>query len=151
MKCSHCGKNDASCHYSMSVNGRRTELWLCGECAEELGIHRELYRDFGSMFSDFFNGGNLFGSMFDDDFGLLTSVMPRMEILLDGCSAGTQAPPETETKPAAASPSRDEDTAFSRRRELNRLRREMRHAAATENFEEAAKLRDRIRALEAEK
>ena len=37
MICQHCQKRQASIHISRSINGRRSELHLCNECAHALG------------------------------------------------------------------------------------------------------------------
>ena len=33
MKCTNCGKNNASYHYRYNINGTVTEAHLCPECA----------------------------------------------------------------------------------------------------------------------
>ncbi len=54
MKCQNCGKKEANTHFRQNVNGQTTELWLCSDCAEQLGI--------GGMFSSFGSFGS-FGSL----------------------------------------------------------------------------------------
>ncbi|MDI6601256.1 MAG: UvrB/UvrC motif-containing protein [Thermoanaerobacteraceae bacterium] len=37
MLCERCGKNPATVHYTQIVNGVKSELHLCSECAREIG------------------------------------------------------------------------------------------------------------------
>ncbi len=41
MKCTNCGKNNASFHYRSIINGNVTEYHLCPECAARLSHERE--------------------------------------------------------------------------------------------------------------
>ncbi len=71
MLCQNCGKSDATTHIKQIVNGERTELHLCSDCAEHLG--------YGNLFSGFgFNMGNMF-SNFLSDFPL--SIAPSGKTL----------------------------------------------------------------------
>lgn len=54
MKCSHCNHNEANTHYKRIVNGVKEEMYLCEECARELGI-----MDFEPFSMDSFFGGLL--------------------------------------------------------------------------------------------
>ena len=59
MLCQNCGKNDATTHIKKIVNGDRTEMHLCANCAEHFG--------YGDLFSDFgFNMGNMFANFLSD-------------------------------------------------------------------------------------
>ena len=150
MKCDKCGMHEANCHYTMRINGKTTERHLCSQCAGEMGIEQDVFGDFRNMFDDMFGG--FFGSRALDPWSELNAGMPRMtmpklEILLDGCGPreiGQKAETETETEKA----SDGTDPEMSRKRELNVLRRQMKRAAAEEDFETAAKIRDQIRDLE---
>ena len=76
-------------------------------------------------------------NLFDDFF----SDMPAL-------SSGRS----TEEKPAQEKLlDKEEQSRFSRMRQLNALRMEMKKAARQEDFERAAQLRDQIKALEAER
>ena len=149
MKCDKCGMHEANCHYTMRINGKTTERHLCSRCAGEMGIEQDVFGDFRNLFDDMFGG--FFGGRALDPWSELTAGMPRMtmpklEILLDGCggeSAGTKtAERRDETEHSGTDPE------MSRKRELNVLRRQMKRAAAEEDFETAAKIRDQIRELE---
>jgi protein arginine kinase activator len=58
MKCNNCHQNDANTHIKRVINGKKEEMYLCEECAKELGV----MEDFTSGFSmdSFF--GNLLGA-----------------------------------------------------------------------------------------
>ena len=63
MKCQNCGVRDASVRYSQNINGRKAEVCLCSECANELGILNNLSSgfDFGfEKFNNMFSNKNLF-------------------------------------------------------------------------------------------
>lgn len=42
MKCENCGKNEVTFIYQSNVNGQVTEKHLCSECAEKLGLTRQV-------------------------------------------------------------------------------------------------------------
>lgn len=65
MKCSKCGR-EATTHLRQNINGKVTEVWLCGECAEEMGV--------GGMFSGF-GGFGSFGSFGLGGFGGMESLL----------------------------------------------------------------------------
>lgn len=61
MKCSNCKQNDATVKYLQIINGEKTELFLCENCAEEFGIDNldiTIPMDFSSFISDFFDNFN---------------------------------------------------------------------------------------------
>ena len=62
MICQHCKERKANTHIKRNINGRVSELYLCYECAQELGVNDELKMpSIGDMFADAFLG-NLLGS-----------------------------------------------------------------------------------------
>lgn len=59
MLCQNCGKNEATTHIKQNVNGKRTEYHLCSACAEQMG--------YGDIFSDFsFGMDNMLSNFFSD-------------------------------------------------------------------------------------
>lgn len=165
MKCTNCGKNNAVSHYRYEVNGKITEAHLCADCARELQPEREFAARsrelFGDMFShgflasplmggrqsqglmesvfgrdpfeDFFGGG-----FFDSPFALLGT--PRIEISFPEAERAPAKPGDGETLQV--------DPELSRQREMNAIREQMRAAAESEDYEKAARLRDKLRELE---
>lgn len=61
MKCNHCGKNEANTHYKKIINGKKEEMYLCDECAKELGVMDEFSFEPFSM--DSILGDSFFGNL----------------------------------------------------------------------------------------
>lgn len=145
MKCQNCGKNEATFYYRSSINGRVMESHLCPECARQLGLVQDMRRPMMSSLWD------------DDDF--FTRPFRMLEPLLGGFGSRllTEFPEPVdvtqEARRTAAEPQDDslvqgdEREQLSRRRQRNALETQLRHAVETENFEEAARLRDQLRSL----
>ena len=141
MKC----QNEATFYYKSNINGRVMESHLCPECARQLGLVQDMRRPMMSSFWD------------DDDF--FTRPFRMLEPLLGGFGSRllTEFPEPVdvtqEARRTAAEPQDDslvqgdEREQLSRRRQRNALETQLRHAVETENFEEAARLRDQLRSL----
>jgi len=149
MKCQKCGKNEVNFHYSSNVNGCVTETHLCSDCAIESGY------DIDKMFD--LDIGNVFNSMLtarNDISGFIPIAIP----MINTSSMFPFTIPERRNLTAQNEPCNcgcgqnvlrntnvEVDELMSQRRELNA---QMRAAVAKEEFETAAQLRDKIRALE---
>ena len=145
MKCQNCGKNEATFYYKSNINGRVMESHLCPECARQLGLVQDMRRPMMSSFWD------------DDDF--FTRPFRMLEPLLGGFGSRllTEFPEPVDVtqqaRRAAEEPREDnlvqgdEREKLRRQRPRNALETPLRHAVETENFEEAAKLRDQLRSL----
>lgn len=59
MKCQHCNEREATTFIKKNINGKKTEMHLCNECAAELGVMEEFSAE--SFFADTFLG-NLLGA-----------------------------------------------------------------------------------------
>ena len=143
MKCQHCGMNDATFYYRSNVNGRVTEQHLCADCASRLGYQQAM----PTM------------DLFDDDF--FTRPFRMFEPLFGGLGTRllTEFPEPVdvtrEARTAAAEPEKDEpglvdgaeQERLQRQRQRNALEAQMKTAIETENFEEAARLRDELKKL----
>lgn len=164
MKCEHCGKNEATFYYRSNINGNVTEVHLCPACAEALGymqaVHTAPRRMMGSLlgnefFRDFFspsfglpNMGSWFGEdLFDDFFRDIPAlgVSPVEETKEQQDAKPT---PKAETQTDEKSSDDEPQNKFSRMRQRNALRMEMKQAIRQENFERAAELRDQLKAME---
>ena len=145
MKCQNCGKNEATFYYKSNINGRVMESHLCPECARQLGLVQDMCRTMMSSFWD------------DDDF--FTRPFRMLEPLLGGFGSPllTEFPEPVDVTQQARRTAEeprednlvqgDEREKLSRQRQRNALETQLRHAVETENFEEAAKLRDQLRSL----
>lgn len=75
MKCVNCGRNDANIKYTRIINGKKTEMILCEECAKAEGIDDLDFNmpiDFSNFISDFF----------EDDF-----MLPSFQLMKEqNCS-----------------------------------------------------------------
>ena len=194
MKCNKCS-NEATTHIRQSINGEVTELWLCSECAEKMGV--------GGMFSGFGGFGSF--SSFDSLFGGFDSLLgsflgsPSVKTLpaqtrcsvcgssfsdiaergKAGCANcydtfASQLRPTIErihgrashagklpgkAAPAAGEKAGEKKSVFGGRAKndeakrpaedtLGSLKAELQKAIAAEEYEKAAELRDKIRAME---
>lgn len=168
MMCQRCGIRPATVHKVRIENGVKTELHLCEPCARETGELQMTEMPFGATFEE------LMKSFFDLPFmekgpgqeapvrtatrcpncGLVWSDFKRLGQL--GCSQCYDTF-ERELRPVLKrlhgatehTGKRPREHGESvRRRELARLREELQEAIASEQYERAAQIRDRIRELE---
>ena len=158
MKCTNCGKNEVNFYYESNINGKVTRQQLCSECAQKLGFGtgsffnnaQSVFDNMLSGFSDFFGTRRRsfpgFGS-----FAMPTMLMP--DLLMPGIDVNEQQNSTgTNTCPNCGCQTTQEnnasDTEMNKRRQINMLRAQMQDAIASENFEQAAQLRDKIHELE---
>jgi len=179
MKCENCGKNEVAFVYESNINGQVTEKHLCAECAEKLGYTQRFLAHQQQMMQgmqNFFSGG--FGSLLDGFFSPASPALPGSgwfgEDLFDDFFSDMPAlgaasaesgeaqeeqpeePRNAQEQPAQGAAHREipisgeEQSRFTRLRQRNALRLELKKAVHEENFERAAELRDQLRALEQE-
>ena len=146
MRCDRCGKNEATFYYKSNINGKVTQVHLCPQCAEELG-YTDSFRSAGMT-------GGLFGDFFSRPFGMqepyfsglgsrmLTEFPEPVDVL---GQARESTPAQEDTGDLLP---RDEQDALTRQRKRNALQTQLNLAVQEERFEEAAKLRDELKALE---
>lgn len=164
MKCENCNQNEATFFYEENVNGVKKSMRLCAECAAKMQHVEQFQAPFAGFGSSLLNG--LFGHA-----GAATEPAKSCP----GCKAtfrdlqksGKAFCPrcyETfreELKPSLRSlhggslthvgrAPADRRAKKEKRDRLDTLKKELAEAIRTEQFEEAAKLRDQIRALEKE-
>lgn len=145
MRCEHCGRNEATFHYQSTVNGRSEEAHLCAECAAELGYTQ----GFGGM-------DDVFDHAFDSVFSFLPSMFggfgdfftePRLTLAARRTLQLQPAPDEPyyETESLL-----DEAEGRELRRECERnsLETRLREAVESEDYEQAARLRDELKSLD---
>ena len=146
MRCDRCGKNEATFYYKSNINGKVTQVHLCPQCAEELG-YTDSFRSAGmtgGLFGVFFS--RLFGMLepFFNGFGsrMLTEFPEPVDVLGQARESTPAAEEQGDLLP------RDEQDALTKQRKRNALQTQLNLAVEEERFEEAAKLRDELKALE---
>lgn len=139
MKCERCGKNEATFYFKSNINGNVTEQHLCGDCARKLGYTEQL-RPRSLFDDDFFTRPfRLFEPLFAPMSARLLTEFPEPT-----CEEASSPVAVEERAPAV----QEEQEKWQRERERNALQAQLKNAIAEENFEEAARLRDAIRALQ---
>ena len=146
MRCDRCGKNEATFYYKSNINGKVTQVHLCPQCAEELG-YTDSFRSAGMT-------GGLFGDLFSRPFGMLepffsglgSRMLTEFPEPVDVLGQARESTPAQEDTGDLLP--RDEQDALTRQRKRNALQTQLNLAGQEERFEEAAKLRDELKALE---
>ena len=165
MLCGNCNKNEATTHVKRIVNGEAMEYHLCSDCVRELG-YTDIFSPFSYFsLSDFF--GDFIGEGIHRRLGEKAKRCPKCgsafsDILREnklGCSQcyrtfADRLAPSIERihgktghcgkmievfASGATEPTREE--------RLETLRARLRQAVSEEKYEEAASLRDEIKAL----
>lgn len=159
MLCNECGKNDANVHVTHIINGKKTESHLCEECAKKnqsfINSNFSMENLFSAMLNNAFNattylpskGCTKCGMTYDEfrntgKFGcsecidtFKTKLMPVVKNI-QGYDAHTGKIP----KRAGGS--------YKIKKDIERLKVQLKSAIVNEEYEEAAKLRDKIREIE---
>lgn len=146
MRCDRCGKNEATFYYKSNINGKVTQIHLCPQCAEELG-YTDSFRSAGMT-------GGLFGDFFSRPFGMLepffngfgSRMLTEFPEPVDVLGQARESVPAPEERSDLLP--KDEQDALTKQRKRNALQTQLNLAVEAERFEEAAKLRDELRALE---
>ena len=165
MLCQNCGKSEANTHIKQIINGEMAESHLCSECAAHLG-YNDMFSGFGLNLGELFGGflgdmiptlapGNVArcekcGSSFDDIVRngkvgcaecyrtFYDKLLPSIQRLhgkikhSGKTSKGVDTGEKIETK----------------EEKIEKLKIAMNVAVAAQEFENAAKIRDEIKALE---
>ena len=144
MKCEHCGKNEATFFYKISVNGHVTQVHLCQDCARAMGYTSSLRRSMRPM--------SLFG---DDDF--FSRPFSMLEPFLEGFGTRMLTEFPEPGRPEAVEVQVPEESAglvdkaqqdsLRSQRQRNALEQQLKTAVESENYEEAARIRDQLRSL----
>ncbi len=160
MLCENCGKREATTHIKRLENGEAIECHLCSECARSLG-YDDIFGDFGlgELFSNFFGDSSMrlaekvdrcekCGSSWGDIVRtgrvgcadcyrrFYDKLLPSIERIHGRVNHSGRAPVNTKKKKEP-----------SREKVIEKLNFEMENAVKEQNFEEAAKIRDRIKLL----
>lgn len=163
MLCDICHKNMATVHLTEIIDNQITELHLCEECARQKGAQMEQHFGLADLLAGLADLGQQFevrgktetkcpncGLTYQDfrRLGRLgcsecyTTFKDSLAVLLKRIHGSTQ---HLGRMPAKAVPP------VQKKSEIDALRAKLQKAIEMEEFEEAARLRDKIRALEAKK
>jgi len=164
MQCESCQKNTATIHLTEIVDGHRTEMHLCEYCASEQGIVVKSNIPINELLSsllasqpaedelaslgekeavcphcgftlDQFRKENVFGCPQDYDI-FEKALLPLIKKAHDGKTVHCGKVPSRTPKDK------------KKQMELTNLRQQLQSAVQTEDYEQAAKLRDKINRVE---
>lgn len=155
MKCQNCGKNQVNVRYMQVINGKKTELNLCEDCANEMNLGMNFNFDFENEIEDFFDdfmepamfnipsfiGGNsLMRSLHKlNSMPVLDNSYKNFPNDLDETLSKIQK------KSALSFKKKNEKKQVS---EVDKLKNELQECIKKEEYEKAAVLRDKIKKLE---
>lgn len=171
MICDLCSKNDATVHLSEVINDQTRELHLCEACAREKGA--EAAGLFAASGEQLLGGGlaELLGGL--ADLTKLSGGATAAQLVCPQCGLTYEGFRKTgrlgcgkcyetfhrvllpllkrihgSTQYTGRVPPAQKVKEADLKEELSRLKEQLKAAVAAESFEEAARLRDRIRAME---
>lgn len=172
MLCQNCGKNEANFKYTQIINGVKKELTLCSECARKLGVDSiDIPINFTSFLGDFFNDyaeSSLLPSFSTNDVKCKTCNMTYNDFIntgMFGCSDcydvfsnpidsllknlhGTSKHIGRGIKNAKVAQIEKEHKVEPIKNEKDELQKQLDKAIKEERYEDAAKLRDKIKEIE---
>ena len=173
MKCQNCGKNEVTFHYTQVINGVKKEMNLCDNCARELGLKDMSFNmpiNFSNFFGDFFNDYN--DSLLPSFIGTQTLECKKCGTTFDdfvnsgefGCSSCYDifedriTPILKNLQGASRHTGRgyrkivsNNENEENEQDKLGKLQKDLQKAIKEERYEDAAKIRDEIKAQETEK
>ncbi len=168
MMCTNCGQAPASFFFTQNLNGRESSVALCANCAKKagfgsLGMTSPLFGSFLSPKDTLRvcrDGGKrcpLCGQTFDDILAMGKVGCPKCYDAFRGELRSTIRSIHGTAKHVGMTPASDAEEktdapkeSVSPKAEEEMLRDELDAAVKAENYEHAAELRDRIRALKGE-
>jgi len=169
MLCDICHKSNASVHLTEIIDNQITELHLCEECARQKGTQMEQHFGLADLLAGLADLGQQFettgkaetkcsncGLSYQDfrRVGRLgcsecySAFKDSLGVLLKRIHGSTE---HLGRRPSASTVSRKLKSKAPKKSQLDTLREKLQKAITQEAFEEAAALRDKIRALEMKK
>jgi len=174
MLCQNCSKAQATTHIKRIINGETTEQHLCASCAKRLGLDG-FFDDFSlsipNIFAGFFGDTapmlagrqsercSACGSSFEEIVrtGMVgcadcyqtfyDRLLPSIQRIHGRARHAGKTPPQTVLKEQAQAEQPKQPTREDR---IAALEQQMQQAVESQNFEQAAVLRDNIKALREE-
>lgn len=155
MKCQNCGKNQVNVRYMQVINGKKTELNLCEDCANEMNLGMNFNFGFENEIEDFFDDF-MEPAMFNipsiiGENSLLRSLRKLNSIpVLDNSYKNfpndlDETLSKIQKKSALSFKKKNEKKQVS---EVDKLKSELQECIKNEEYEKAAVLRDKIKKLE---
>ena len=143
MKCQNCNTRQATVHYKETINGATREMNLCEECAAKL----QGESGFMPFFSEFFAPQEIVGRVCPT-CGADEGYYNRHNRF--SCPDCYNAFPSSTDRllKQIHNTTRHKVDLPKANSELAKLREELENAISTEHYEEAAKIRDKIKSLE---
>ncbi len=165
MLCSHCNKREATFHYKTVSNGKASEMHLCSECAHELGFAEK----YSELFGDNMNVNSILNQFFalsgkkpvqdsmlkcpecGMDFATFNSTGLMgcgncYDVFADAVETMMQRTQGATSHNGKISGPDSEE--IIKQNKLEGLKESLKKAILEEKYEDAAKLRDEIRAME---
>lgn len=147
MRCGKCGNNEAVFFYSADINGAKSQGCLCADCARSEGLTDMGFGSFGGIFSDFPAPEQALLRSFGSFGAPMRSIMAPSAVDAMAERFFRVIPPVGETETESRIPA-DAGEDIRRRRETGALREQLSAAVQAEDYEKAAELRDKLRAME---
>ncbi|MBI2871099.1 MAG: UvrB/UvrC motif-containing protein [Candidatus Omnitrophica bacterium] len=159
MVCENCGKKQATVHLTEIINGKMSELHLCDTCAQEKGASMKQHFSLADLLAGLTDVG-MAGATSQEtpvcpNCGLSYADFKKVGRL--GCSECYEAFRESlapllkrihgSTRHVGRMPERSGKTT-EKGNQFQDLAKRLEHAIATEEYEEAARLRDEMRKME---
>lgn len=165
MLCTHCNKKEATIHCKTVKNGIANEMHLCSDCAQEMGIggkYADLFGDgfdFNSILNQVFSmtdkkisgSGQLKCESCGTDFGKFNSTGllgcdKCYDVFADAVETMLQKTQGATVHNGKISGPDSEK--MQKENQVRDLKSQLQKAILEEKYEEAADLRDRIKAIE---
>ena len=168
MLCENCKKNNATTYFKRNINGNIQEVYLCSECAAKLdigGMSSSVFDFFmpsqfriraereqkkcgcGTTFYDISKNGKMgCPDCYETFKNEISSILKK----INGAKTHTGRGPER-LKHGKVEAKKTEKVEINEVDTETKLRKQLEEAIKCENFEEAAKIRDQIKALKEEK
>ncbi len=160
MLCQRCHKRNASVHIKQVINGKITEADLCSECSSKENLGSFFSTKTSDLFSGFFSDSIFGGDLIKEEKTCPVCKTTRSDLASSGRAGCAKCyevfedelkkiiygihgnAVHSETRPGKHS------ERLQKSREIEALRLEQKQAVAEQNYERAAEIRDRIKALE---
>lgn len=142
--CQNCGRNSANVIYESVINGDRTKLHLCDECASKMNLGIDF--DFGmeDIFSNFFEDfGGIKMLTMPDLMGRERCAFTKRHNEINSLDEFDEILEKNRKKKSAK-----KETKAKEMSKIDELKSKLNECIKNEEYEKAAMLRDEIKKLE---